>query len=353
LEAFVSQLDRSQIELIGYPSTALEDDLTARIKPHFARWQPLVGLNDEQAAAQIHADAPHILIDLAGHTAHNRLPVFAYKPAPVQASWLGYFATTGVAEIDYIIGDPYVTPDSEASHFVERLWRLPESYFCMAVPQYSIELTEPPILRNGYPTFGCFNNLAKVNDRVIALWARLLQRMPEARLFLKTKQLADATVRERLLERFTAHQIGPERLLLEGPGPRAELLAAYNRIDIALDPFPYPGGTTSAEALWMGVPVITKRGDRFLSHVGETIAHNCGHPEWIAEDEEQYILKAIQLASNPNTLQNLKLHLRQQLPQQPLFNSTTFAQHFQKAMQRMWSLSTRHKWPVKTAEAPY
>jgi predicted O-linked N-acetylglucosamine transferase (SPINDLY family) len=335
LEAFIGQLDPSVVRLIGYPTTALEDDLTARLKPHFERWQPLVGLNDEQAAAQIHADAPHILIDLAGHTAHNRLPVFAYKPAPIQASWLGYFATTGVAEIDYVIGDPYVTPDSEASHFVERLWRLPESYFCMATPQYDIPVSELPALRNGYPTFGCFNNLAKVNDRVIALWARLLQHSPTAKLFLKTKQLADATVRERLLERFAAVNIGPERLILEGPGPRAELLAAYQRVDVALDPFPYPGGTTSAEALWMGVPVITKRGDRFLSHVGETIAHNCGHPEWIAQDEDQYVLKAAELAANTSHLAQLRRSLREHLPQQPLFNSQRFAQHFQQAVKAM------------------
>ena len=273
LESFLGEVDRRHVALIAYPTINKTDDLTERIRPYFSKWQPLVGLSDEEAAKRIHEDGVHILIDLAGHTAGNRLPVFAYKPAPVQVTWLGYFATTGVKEIDYILGDPYVTPEREADHFVEKIWALPETYCCFSPPVGAPEVNPLPALSNGYVTFGCFNNLAKVNERVIELWGRVLQAVPGSKLMLKTKALADEAVRKRITEQFQAQGVAPDRLILEGPAPRVELLGAYGRVDIALDPFPYPGGTTSAEALWMGVPVLTK--DRKSTRL------NSSH-EWIS-----------------------------------------------------------------------
>lgn len=339
LESVLGQLCSSSVDLIAYPTSHKADELTARIKPYFSAWKPLYGKGDEAAASLIHDDGVHILIDLSGHTQHNRLPIFAWKPAPIQASWLGYFATTGVAEIDYIIGDPYVSPDSEAGHFTEKIWRLPECYWCFSEPPVPIEVSPLPAKAKGYVTFGCFNNLTKMNDTVVAVWARILAAVPESKLFLKCSQLNEPAMRKRVLSRYAEHGIEAERLILEGSSPRVEYLACYHRMDIALDPFPYPGGTTSMESLWMGVPVITRRGDRFLSHAGETIAYNAGLSEWVATSEDDYLTKAISFASNPGYLARLRDGLRQQVLAAPLFDAVRFAGNFEKAMWGIWTHS--------------
>jgi len=185
----LSQIDPGKMELFAYPTRNLEDDLTARIKRYFAAWRPICGQSDEAAARLIHSDGIHLLIDLAGHTAHNRLPLFSWKPAPIQASWLGYFATTGVAEIDYLIADNLTLPQSLEAHFTETVWRLPETRLCFTAPQVDVPVSALPALKNGYVTFGCFSNLAKVSDEVVALWARVLRTVADSRLLLKAKQL--------------------------------------------------------------------------------------------------------------------------------------------------------------------
>ncbi len=336
LEGVLRRIDPARIELIAYPTFEASDEVSAVIRRQVSAWKPLAGLTDEAAARLIHADGVHVLLDLSGHTAKNRLPVFGWKPAPVQCSWLGYFATTGVPEIDFLLGDPYVTPVEEEAHFTERIWRLPDAYMCFAPPRVEIEVEALPALSAGSVTFGCFNNLAKINEAVLALWARILQGIPGSRLFLKTAQLYDPHVRGTTRQRLAARGIAADRLILEGSSPRAELLAAYNRVDIALDPFPYPGGTTSVEGLWMGVPFITRRGNRFLSHVGETIAQNSGLSDWIAADDEDYLVKATKFASNLPRLSNLRAGLRPQVLASPMFDAAGFARNFEAALWGMW-----------------
>lgn len=336
LESFLPHVDSARVEFVAYPTQPKSDEVTDRLHPCFSVWRPIYGKSDAVAAQQIVDDGIHILIDLSGHTAHNRLPLFAWKPAPVQVSWLGYFATTGLEQMDFLLGDPYVTPPDEEAHFIERVWRMPESYLCFSPPAAALEVAPLPALITGAITFGCFNNLAKMNDAVVALWARVLCAVPSSRLLLKTKQLADEKQRQRTAERFAAHGIPAERLVLEGPAPRDELLATYHRVDIALDPFPYPGGTTSAEALWMGVPVLTKRGDCFLSHVGESIAHNAGMADWIARDAEDYVAKAVEYSTNLEHLAMLRAGMRQRLMSAPLFDAKRFARHFEDALWGMW-----------------
>jgi protein O-GlcNAc transferase len=336
IESMTANLRKGTIDLVAYPTNSKADGLTNRIKPAFSQWSPIYWFRNEDAARLIHDDHIHILVDLAGHTSQNRLPVFAWKPAPIQVSWLGYFATTGVQEIDYLLGDPYVTPDTEAHHFIERIWRMPETYLCFTPPDVELQVAPLPALATGRVTFGCFNNLSKLNDVVVDVWARILAEMPKASLFLKTRQLNDTMLRESMLRRFANHGIAAERLVLEGGSPRTELLAAYNRVDIALDPFPYPGGTTSVEGLWMGVPVITKRGDRFLSHVGETIAHNAGLTDWIANDADDYVTKAVRFGSDIESLAKLRSGLRQRVLASPLFDAERFARNFEQAMWGMW-----------------
>ena len=336
LEALLRAIDPAHVEFVVFSSHYVEDDLTARIKPFIRTWQQIHALNDEAAAHLIHASGVQVLLDLSGHTARNRLPVFAWRPAPVQATWLGYFATTGVAEIDYIIGDPQVSPPAESSHFTEAIWPLPEIYLCFTPPAMAVEVSGLPALSGGGVTFGCFNNLAKINESVVAVWTRVLNAVPGSRLILKARQFRDENVRAAVRARFAAHGLAGDRLLVEPPSPRADYLRAYHRIDIALDPFPYPGGTTSCEALWMGVPVLTKRGTRFLSHAGETIACNAGLPDWIAADDDDYVAKAVRFATDRDALAGLRARLREQVLASPLFDAPRFARNFEHAMWSMW-----------------
>ena len=326
-----------RLEFFAYHNHFRTDALTERIKACCHGWHSVMGLSDEALVQMIRGDGIDILIDLSGHTAHNRLSMFAWKPAPVQASWLGYFATTGVAAMDYLIADPWVAPEAEEAYFSEKIWRLPETYLCFTPPDVAAEVAPLPALANGYITFGCFNHLTKMNDAVVALWARVLHAVPGSRLFLKTRQLNEATTQQGVVDRFTAYGIDAGRLVLEGSAPRVELLSAYRRVDIALDPFPYPGGTTSVESLWMGVPALTLAGERFLSHIGESILQNVGLPEWIASGADDYVARAASHASDLQRLTVLRSELRQQVLSSPLFDAPRFARHFEVALRGMWA----------------
>ena len=341
LEGLLRDCDRSRFEPVAYPTKLQADAQAQRLRELFAQWTPIGGMSDSAAARRIHADGVHVLIDLSGHTHHNRLPVFAFRPAPVQATWLGYFATTGMAEVDYIIGDRHVIPNGEEGHFTESAIRLPDSYLCFTAPDYDLPITPVPVAANGHVTFGCFNNLAKMGDPVVALWSKVLHAIPGSRLFLKAKQLSDPACVSATLARFRAAGVEPGRLDLEGEAPRRDLLAAYGRVDMALDPFPYPGGTTTVEALWMGVPTLTRRGDRFLSHIGETIAINAGLEDWVAQDDAQFVAKAAAFAAAPHKLVELRSMLRARVLASPLFESPRFARGFEDAVLAMWQAKER------------
>ncbi|MBI3479759.1 MAG: hypothetical protein HY016_05305 [Nitrosomonadales bacterium] len=332
----LGQIDRRRIELVAYTTNQKADDLTARIKPYFSAWKSLHNLSDEAAARMIHADGVHVLLDIAGHTGKNRLPIFAWKPAPIQAMWLGYFATTGVAEIDYIWGDKWLLPDGEEHHFVEKGWRLSGPLHCLTAPGEDVKVGELPTLRNQSFTFGTLNNPTKMNDRVVACWARILNSIPNSQLYLNSKSLRDDTLRKEIIERYAVYGIAENRLILDSTAGRAAALNSYNQIDIALDPFPYPGGTTSYEALWMGVPVLTMRGNNYISHLGESTMHSAGLSDWIAVNEEDYIAKAIAMASDKLQLAALRAGLRQRVLASPLFDAALFARSFEAALWGMW-----------------
>lgn len=330
-------IDRNRLELLGYPTRARADGVTDRIRSHCTAWRSLEGLSDKAAAQLIHTDGVHILIDLAGHTGHNRLPVFAWKPAPIQATWLGYPATTGMTEIDYFIGDPHSTPPESAPFFTETLWPLPEALLCYT-PRSAPPVAPLPALRNGYLTFGCFNNLTKLSDATVALWAQLLTQLPTTRLFLRTKQLADVAIRERTMQRFAAQGIAPERLRLEGwSAAHSDFLAAYNDVDLQLDPFPYNGTTTSIEGLWMGVPLLTIRGNRLVSRMGHSINQAAGLADWTAIDAEEFIAKAQYCADHLEVLADIRAGLRAQLQATPLLQAERFAAHFVDGLWAMWA----------------
>lgn len=336
LEALLLGRSNRGLDLLAFPTNEIEDEVSARLKPHFIAWQSIGRLDDDAAARLIHDAGVHVLVDLAGHTAHNRLPVFLRRPAPLQLAWLGYFATTGLEEIDYVLGDPYVTPPGEEDHFVEHVWRLPRTYFCFAPPAVDLPVAPLPALTAGHVTFGCFNKLAKLSDATIALWVRVLEAVPGSCLLLKSAALAHAGQARRTRERFERAGLPPGRLELEGPSAREDYLRAYARVDIALDPFPFPGGTTSVEGLWMGVPVLTRKGDRFIGHNGESILHNSGLPQWIARDEADYVARAMRFASDLDGLVRLRANLRAQLLGSPLFDAAAFASDFEQAIRGMW-----------------
>jgi len=328
-----------RLELFAYANALESDEVTARIKAHLQGWHMVHDLSDASLAQRIRDDRIDILIDLSGHTGGNRLPAFAWRAAPVQVSWLGYFATTGVAAIDYLIADPWTLPPHLEHHFTEKILRLPQTRLCFTPPTLKVDAGPLPALANGYVTFACFNALPKMNDSVVALWVRILQAVPRSRLYLMASQLNEASNRQTTLERFLAHGIEAERLIIQGPVPRARYLETYQRVDVALDPFPYTGGTTTAEALWMGVPVLTLAGQTFLSRQGVGLLTNAGLPEWIACDADDYVKRAVAHAGDLQSLSTLRAGLRSQVLASPIFDAPRFARHFEAALRGIW-----HTW---------
>ncbi|EUC21292.1 tetratricopeptide repeat protein [Paraburkholderia hospita] len=339
LESIMGHLDRTRIEPIAYVTFSDGDDaVTERLKPHFSAWHKMDRMKTEDAARQIHDDKIDILVDLSGHTAFSGLPVFAWRPAPVQVSWLGFFATTGCEFIDYFVGDRFTLPLDEEAQFVEKPWRLPDSYLCFTPPASAPDVGPLPMERNGFVTFGYFGKLVKVTDDVVALWSRLLHRVPGSKLFLKSHGLGADYLQYRTIERFVAHGIGADRLILEGESARFQYFDTYNRVDIMLSPFPYPGGTTTAEGLWMGAPVLSLRGDRFLSHIAESLQQAAGMGEWVAADRDDYLDKAAAFAADPTHLAALRAGLREQVRVSPMCDAPRFAGNLVDAFHQMWAI---------------
>jgi protein O-GlcNAc transferase len=328
--------DRSQVEVFGYSDRLNEDKTTWLLQAACDQWRRIVELDDAALAERIRADGIDILVDLSGHTAENRLLVFARKPAPVQVTWAGYVGTTGLSAMDYLISDERETPPGCETECVETVIRLPDGYVCYAPPPYAPDVNRLPASEPGHVTFGCFNNLAKINRSVIALWARILQRLPEAQLIMKTHQLDDGGTRQRFAEQFAGHGVDPKRVSLLGRSKHYALLQEYNRIDIALDPFPYSGGLTTLESLWMGVPVVTKQGDRFAARHTSSHLAAVGLSELIAPDPDGYLKIACELAEDLPRLGALRQGLRARMAASPLCDGPRFTRDLEAAYRTMW-----------------
>ncbi len=338
IESILAHFDPAEVELVAYVTLAREDETTARLKPRFTAWNSIVDLEDEVAASRIRGDGIHILIDLAGHTAHNRLPVFAWKPAPVQVSWLGYFATTGVPAIDYLLADRVSVTESLREQFTETIWYLPDTRFCFTPPPDSARLQPGPLpaVRNGHITFASFQNPIKLNDAVLAAWGRILFALPDARLRLLNRQMEYPSARARLRDRLHGFGIASERLTMVGQVPREDYLVAHADVDIILDTFPYPGATTTCEALWMGVPTVTLAGDTLVSRQGASLLACAGLDEWIAGDVDDYVARALAHAADVDRLARLRSELRRKVLASPLFDAPQFARNLVTALQEMW-----------------
>lgn len=339
LESVLSQLDRNEVELFAYPTSRDESELSQRIKPLFSIWRCLAGLDDAAAAAAIHGDGVHVLIDLSGHSADNRLPVFAWKPAPLQVSWLGYFSTTGLAEMDYVLADRTSVPESEKNGFTEKVAYLPDSRLCFSPPDPADAVMPLPALANGQLTFGCFQHLSKLTDETLRLWSEVMSRLPASRLLIWSPQLGEGKplATQRLLERLRQAGIDDGRVTLQGFVPRDQYLKAYGRVDLLLDTFPYPGGTTTCEALWMGVPTVTLAGTGMLERQGASLLAAAGLPDWVAADADDYVRKAIGFAGDVAGLAKLRAGLRQRVASSPLFDAARFARGFEQVLRRLWN----------------
>lgn len=331
------ELNPDIVSLYAYSNSFKQDQMTARLKPAFAGWRDVAARDDHQLANDIQRDRIDILFDLSGHTSGNRLRMFTLKPAPVQVSWLGYGGTTGLSTMDYVLCDAHVIPPENEIHFTEHPWRLPDIWVCFSPPALDIAVNPLPALTNGFITFGSFNSLAKVTDETVSSWARVLKAVPDSRLFLKAIQLGDAALQKETRDRFARQGIDPDRLTLKGrTASKADHLADYKNVDIALDPFPYAGGTTSVEAFWMGVPVLTRRGNRFVSNMSVSLSQAVNLTEWIANSEQDYIEKACHLAADLSSLATIRMSLREQLVKGPLCDAVRFARNFELALQSMW-----------------
>lgn len=324
------------VEAICYSGVTRPDQWSDAVQNAVSGWRSIVGWSDSELCAQVQKDEVDILVDLAGHTAGNRLLAFARRAAPVQVSWLGYFNTTGMRAMDYLVVDPVVAPESEQAPFVEQALRLPGCYLAYQGPDYAPAVAAPPCLTRPAVTFGCFNTQAKITPEVIAVWARILHTAPDSRILLKNATLDDEGCRQLVNQEFAAQRIAPDRVELRGASPHAELLASYAEVDIALDPFPYHGGTTTCEALWMGLPVVTLRGDRFVSRVGPTILHHAGFPQWVAQDLDHYVQIALDLAADPDKLAVLRAGLRERVRLSPLGDIAGFTRSWEDALRMVW-----------------
>jgi len=313
-EPLLAAHNRSAVEVFCYSNVARPDAVTERFRVLADHWRDIRGMPDARAAEVIREDEIDILVDLAGHTAGSRLLVFARKPAPVQVTWCGYPATTGLAAVDYRITDALADPPGLTDHlYTERLVRLPGAFLCYKPPAGAPPVSDLPARANGHITFGCFNILAKVTPRMIEAWSALLAAVPGARLVLKSAPLVDESTRRLVWERFRACGADPARIELLGPVSPEQHLRTYHRIDIALDTFPYHGTTTTCEALWMGVPVVTLAGATHASRVGVSLLENAGLGDWVAASLEEYVELAAAKASRPDLLESLRAGLRNRL----------------------------------------
>lgn len=336
-ESVFKALDPTACTLYAYHTTREEDALSVRIKPLFREWRTIGHLDTASAADLIRRDHLDLLIDLGGHTDGGRnLPICAHRPAPVQATWLGYANTTGLPAMDYIIADPVTLPEQEADRYTEQVVRLPETYLCFTPPTEDVPVTPPPVLVNGYVTFGNFSNPIKINEAVIRCWGELLRNMPTARLMLKHEAFGATDEQDRYISLFNHLGVNRERVIFSGKSPRQEYLAAYGAVDCILDTFPFPGGTTTGEALWMGVPTLTLAQSRGMyGHHGELFMKTVGLDDWVAYAETEYLARAHHLCTTPDSLVHLRSQLRSRFLTSPLCDADRFARHLLEAFRRI------------------
>lgn len=338
--------DPNRAQVFAYSAGTVKDWVTDEIRA-VCTFRDVTARDDAALADQIRADGIDVLVDLSGHTAGSRLTAFAHRPAPVMVSWLGYFATTGLPTMDAVLLDEWHAPPGTEAQFVEPILRLPSGRFCyQPVPWAPTEVAPPAFQRNGFVTFGCFNNTAKLNDLVFDAWARVLQAVLNSRLILKWRTFNDEALRQQVTDTFASRGIAADRIELRGPSFHADLLKEYADIDIALDPFPFTGGLTSCEALWMGVPVVTWPQSRVVSRQTHAFLRQIGLPELSAQDADDYVQIAVELANDRARLAQLRATLRERMRASALMDVVGFTRQLEDALINLYrriEAEERHK----------
>ena len=327
----------AKIETYCYANNTKHDHITERIKSKSNHWRDVLQLSDAQLCKQIKADGIHILVDMSGHSDGNRLQVFAAKPAPIQVTWLGYADTTGLPTIDYRLVDAVTDPVGLGDAFYsEKLFRLPGPFLCYQGDTNIAGTDDIPFKKNDHITFGSFNNLNKVTAEVIAAWSRILHQVPNSKLVLKAPAFKEASLVQFYMGLFATHGIAAEQLIfLQKTKTTQEHLELYSRVDLCLDTFPYNGTTTTCEALWMGVPVVTYAGKRHVARVGVSILHHTGLDDWVAADVDEFVELAVAKANDVEALAELRGSLRKQVQASALCDHETFASNIEQAYKQM------------------
>jgi protein O-GlcNAc transferase len=328
--------DRAQVEVVCYADVAQPDAWSERVRALTDRWVPIAGRGDAEVAEIVRGDGIDLLVDLTGHTASHRLPVFARKPAPVQLAYIGYPNTRGLPAIDYWITDAVADPDGAERHYTEKPIRLPRCFLCYRSPE-ELAVSPPPMRTAGHVTFGSFNNFSKASPATLELWAQVLAAVPGSRLLLKARTMQTPSLRAVVAATFAKRGVSADRLQMEGWTPeRSAHYRAYDRVDIALDPFPYNGTTTTCEALWMGVPVVALLGDRHAARIGASLLTAVGLPELVADTPAAYVEIAAGLAGDLERLQALRAGMRQRLLASPLCDGQGLALAIEAAYRAAW-----------------
>jgi predicted O-linked N-acetylglucosamine transferase (SPINDLY family) len=331
--------DRDRVELFAYSTCRTSDATTARLRSHARHWLQVAGMSDAEVRERVAADGIDVLVSLSGHTLLNRMGVFALRAAPVQVEYLGGLGASGLTEMDYWLGDPIVMPAETDAYFNEQVWRLPRVWVSYD-GKAEAPLPQPRADPDGAVWLGSFANLNKLTPETLALWARLLQAVPEGRLLLKTKGLADAGNRQRILAILAAHGATADRVELQDSSVTPDWaghMGYYHRLDIALDPVDvHTGATTTCDALWMGVPVITRLGDRMGFRMTATTLNALGHAQWIARSDEEYLEKAVALARDAEQRRALRRKLRDEMARSPLCDARDLAKTLEDAYVAMY-----------------
>ncbi len=335
LEPLLKHVDRSAFETIAYATGAREDEVTRRLRGLVSEWRSLAGTSPNALPRAIAQDRPDVLVDLSGHSAGHALPIFQLRLAPVQITYLGWPSTTGVPEMDYRITDSVADPEGSEQFHSERLIRLDPCALCYRPHDDAPDVRERAL--DQPPTFGSFNALAKMNDEVVALWARILRESPDARLILKHTALVHEQGRVIIERRFADAGVQDGRLTLLPPTSHAEHLGAYHEVDVALDPFPFNGATTTCDALWMGVPVVTLPGATSASRVASSILRAAGLTELVATSPDDYAAKASSVLRDRERLRELRASLRRRIAQSPICDAPAFATRFGEGVRRAWT----------------
>ena len=322
-------LKKKEIKLFAYNNNSYEDNFTKLIKQCFDNWVLVVHKSDKDLINLIRKDNLDILFDLSGHTANNRLAIFKSRCAPVQASWCGWLASTGIKEIDYIIGDKYATPLSDQSRFTEKIYQLKRIWECLSIPESYLKVPFIKKNKEKHIVFGYFGNITRVNEKVLNVWSNILNQIPNSKLFLKCRWFDIPEAKRKIIKNFDKIKINKNQLTTEGKSSRGTYLESYNKVDIMLDTFPISGSTTSFDSSYMGVPTLTKINENsFWFRTGESINKNLNMNDWIAKDENDYVQKAIKFSENKNHLINLKSELRNLAMKSSLFDSKNYSNDF-------------------------